>query len=119
MTVFFLVATLIGLPLGLGLLFFLLPALWFLGYIVAGARLGSFLVGLSGRESGAHPYLPTFLGLVLLQLGILVPVIGGLIAAVAGIWGAGALAYIAYRGAGGKGFAPAEPAPQGQVQPAS
>jgi hypothetical protein len=97
-------ATLIGIPLGIGLLIFLLPALWFLGYIVAGARLGGALVGLTGRGGGDHPYAATVLGIILLQLLALVPLIGVLVALIAGLWGAGALAYSAYRAAGGKGI---------------
>ena len=42
--------TLVGIPLEIGLLAFLLPGLWFLGYIVAATRLGGFLAGLSGRK---------------------------------------------------------------------
>jgi hypothetical protein len=96
--------TLIGIPLGIGLLLFLLPALWLLGYIVAGARLGGALAGLTARGEGDHPYAATVLGIVLLQLLALVPIVGALIAFLAGVWGAGSLAYSTYRAAGGKGF---------------
>jgi len=96
--------TVIGLPLGLGLLLFLLPALGFLGFIVAGTRLGLAIVGLGSREVAEHPYLAAALGTFILQLLILLPFLGALIAIVAGVWGAGSLAFIAYRGAGGKGF---------------
>jgi hypothetical protein len=110
--------TLIGIPLGLGLLLFLLPALWFLGYIAAGARLGAALVGLTGRETGEHPFAATTLGVVLLQLTVLVPVLGAIVALLAGAWGAGAIAVSAYRAAGGKGFTPPEVASGPQTQPA-
>jgi hypothetical protein len=102
--------TVIGIPLGLGILFLLLPALGFLGYLVAGTRLGAFLLGLGGREQTGRPYLAAALGTLLLQLLVLVPVFGALAALVAGAWGAGALAFNIYRGAGGKGFE-AQPAP--------
>lgn len=105
-------ATLIGLPLGLGLLFFLMPALWFLGYIVAGARLGGFITGLAGRGAGVHPFAATSVGALLLQFAIIVPVLGILVAFLAGIWGAGALVYVAYRAAGGKSLG-ATPSPAG------
>jgi hypothetical protein len=109
--------TVIGLPLGLGLLLFLLPALGFLGFIVAGTRLGLAIVGLGGREVGQHPYMAAALGSLILQLLILLPFLGALIAIVGGIWGAGSLAFIAFRGAGGKGFEDATPvAAQPQVQ---
>jgi len=97
------IATVIGLPLGLGIFLFLLPALWFLGLIVAGTRLGLAIVSRSGRETGDHPYLAAFVGLLILQLLILVPILGAIVVLLAGAWGAGALAYIAFRAAGGKG----------------
>jgi hypothetical protein len=96
--------TLIGVPFGIGLLVFLLPALWFLGYIVAAARLGSALIGLRNTRPSDHPYAATVLGIVLIQLLVLVPVLGVLIALLAGLWGAGALAASAYKAAGGRGF---------------
>jgi hypothetical protein len=110
------IATLIGIPLGLGLLLFLLPALWFLGYIVAGARIGSLIADITGRGPGDHPYAATTLGLVLLQLLVLIPVLGALIALFAGVWGAGAIACHAYRSAGGKGL-PAPDASKSEHQP--
>jgi hypothetical protein len=103
--------TVIGIPVGIGILVFLLPALGFLGYLVAGTRLGTFLLGLGGREQTGPPYLAAALGVLLLQLLVLVPVFGALAALLAGAWGAGALAFNIYRGAGGKGFeTPASPA---------
>jgi hypothetical protein len=103
--------TFIGIPVGIGILVFLLPALGFLGYLVAGTRLGTFLLGLGGREQTGPPYLAAALGVLLLQLLVLVPVFGALAALLAGAWGAGALAFNIYRGAGGKGFeAPTSPA---------
>jgi hypothetical protein len=110
------IMTLVGLPFGIGLLVFLLPALWFLGYIVAGARLGGWLVGLAGGETGGRPYLAVALGLLILQLIVLLPVVGGIVVALAGAWGAGALAITIFRGAGGgigagaNRIAPAPPA---------
>ncbi|MGE0056953.1 MAG: hypothetical protein AB7P33_00760 [Dehalococcoidia bacterium] len=104
------IATLIGLPLGFGVLLFLLPALWFLGLIVAGTRLGMAIVKASGREAGPHPYLAAFIGLVILQVLILLPFLGAVVVFFAGIWGAGALAVTAFRGAGFKGFSSEPPA---------
>ena len=95
--------TVVGLPLGLGALVFLMPALWFLGYVVAGAGLGGLLTGLIKSDDEGHPFLATFLGLLALQLLVLVPVVGALLALLAGAWGAGALASTAYKAAGGKG----------------
>jgi hypothetical protein len=100
--------TVIGIPLGLGILLFLLPAMGFLGYIVAGTRLGTLVLSAGGRERSGKPYLEAVLGVVLLQLLILVPLFGAIVVLLAAIWGAGSLAFVIYRGAGGKGFEPAE-----------
>ncbi|HEY7270106.1 MAG TPA: polymer-forming cytoskeletal protein [Dehalococcoidia bacterium] len=93
--------TVVGIPLGIGLLLFVLPALWFLGYVVAGTRLGGALVGL-GRGSGEHPYAAAALGILLLQLIVLIPAIGWFTGAFAGFWGSGALALMAFHAASGR-----------------
>jgi hypothetical protein len=111
--------TLIGVPFGIGLLLFLLPALWFLGYIVAAARLGSALIGLRNKGASDHPYAATVLGVVLLQLLVLVPVLGVLVGLLAGLWGAGALAAGAYRAAGGRGFEAPGSSTMSPAQPAA
>jgi hypothetical protein len=103
--------TVIGIPLGLGMLLFLLPAFGFLGYIVAATRLGVALVSRGGREAGDRPVLAAALGALLLQLLLLVPFLGALVAFIAALWGTGALAYVAFRGAGGRGFEGRAPAP--------
>ena len=96
--------TVIGIPLGLGVLIFVLPALWFLGYLVAGAGLGGLLV--RGRRALAHvehPYAAAALGLLLLQLLGFVPWIGAFLVVFAGFLGAGALALRSWRLARGAG----------------
>jgi len=114
--------TLVGIPLALAVFLFVLPALLTLGYIVAGARLGEAVLGLASQASaGAHPYAATAFGILLLQLLLLVPVIGFLIASIAALWGAGALAFGAFKAAGGHGVessTPAAPASRGP-QPAA
>ncbi|HWO72021.1 MAG TPA: hypothetical protein VNN21_00515, partial [Dehalococcoidia bacterium] len=114
--------TLVGIPLALAVLLVVLPSLLILGYIVAGARLGGAIIGLaSDAEAEGHPYAATAVGLLVLQLLLLLPVIGFLIAAIAALWGAGALAYGAFKAAGGRGVetsAPAASAPHGP-QPAA
>jgi hypothetical protein len=102
------ILTVVGIPLGVGVLVFVLPAVWFLGYIVAGAAVGKLI--LHRGDNPGRPLAATTLGLVLLQLGLIVPVVGGIIALLAGVWGAGTLAYLAYRAAGGTGFSPEGPA---------
>ena len=96
--------TLIGIPLGIAVLVFLLPALWFLGYLVAGTRVGGWVLQRAGRPAGReHPYLAALVGLLILQLLLWVPVLGGLVFVLAGLVGAGALAYLAWRAAAGRG----------------
>jgi hypothetical protein len=96
------ILTLVGIPLGLGMLVIVLPIAWFLGYIVAGAWLGKLILH-RGDDTG-RPFAAVTLGIVLLQLSVIIPIVGALIALLAGVWGAGALAYMAYRAAGGKDF---------------
>ncbi len=105
-----LLISVIGIPVGIGLILFVLPTIGFLGYIVSGARLGGGLIGLVGRPSGEHPYSATFIGLLALQLVLLIPVVGALVCVLAGLWGAGALALFAWRAARGTPAAPAPPA---------
>ena len=47
---FLIMFTVVGLLLGLTVLLFVLPIMWVLGYIVAGARLGLAITGRMGRE---------------------------------------------------------------------
>ncbi len=100
------IVTLIGIPAGISVFMFLLPAFGLLGYIVAGTRLGSWVLGQARPDGDAlsdHPYSSTTLGLVILTIGTLVPFIGVVVAVLAGLWGAGALAFLAYRAARGGG----------------
>jgi hypothetical protein len=84
--------TLIGIPLGLVLLGLVLPGLWWLGFTVVGARLGSWIVGLvSKQHTTLLAVLSTVLGMVLLQLMTLLPYLGGLAIFLSGAYGAGAL----------------------------
>jgi cytoskeletal protein CcmA (bactofilin family) len=94
--------SLIGIPLGIGLLVFLLPALWFLGYIVVGTRIGTLVLGTTGRGQTGHPYLAVLIGVLTLQLVALLPVLGWFVLFLAGLWGAGGLAYFAFRGIRGE-----------------
>jgi hypothetical protein len=93
--------TLVGIPLSLGYLLFVLPAIWFLGYLVAGTQLGRMI--LRSRYDEAHPYLAALLGLIILQIVGILPVFGGLITTLAGIVGSGALIVLAWRAWRGSG----------------
>ena len=102
--------TLIGIPVAIGMLVFLLPALLFLGYLVAGTRVGA-LVLRRRLAHGGRPYLSAVVGLVLFQLVALIPVFGFLVVLLAGLWGTGGLALLVWRGFAGGGGAEAPPAP--------
>jgi len=95
---FLLFFTVVGIPLGLAVLLILLPAVWFVGYLVAGAAVGLPITRRFGwDERPDRPYRSVLVGLVILLLVALIPVVGGLIAMVAGLWGAGALLYRSWR----------------------
>ncbi|HEX7101587.1 MAG TPA: polymer-forming cytoskeletal protein [Nitrolancea sp.] len=94
--------TILGIPLGLGLLIFLIPALWFFGYLVAGTKFGAVILR---QQNNPHPYLAALLGLILLQLIGLIPFIGGFVSFVAGILGTGALVLYAWKAWRGPGTA--------------
>ncbi len=104
--------TIVGIPLGLAVLLFVLPALWFLGYLVAGTRLGAVLARRFGAQDAPdRPYLAAVVGLFVFQVVGLVPIVGGLLVALAGLVGAGALGVLAYLGWGGRRQAVARRAP--------
>jgi hypothetical protein len=85
-------ATVLTIPVGIGFLVFLLPAIGLFGYIVAGIRLGDALLGaIRNRVEAAHPYLAAVIGIPLLALISLVPGIGALVTVLAGFLGAGAI----------------------------
>lgn len=112
------IITLVGIPVGIAMLIFLLPAVLFVGYLVAGTKLGSLI--LSRREAAEtpeHPYLATVLGLLILQVVTFVPVFGFMFAWLAGFMGTGAVAYYAYRAWRGD-TATGEPAVTLTTQPA-
>ena len=90
--------TIIGIPVGVSVLVFLLPALGFLGYIVTGIMVGDYLIGvIRHRDEAWHPYLAATFGMItLFALGTL-PVVGGTITMAAGVMGAGAMVVYAWR----------------------
>jgi hypothetical protein len=90
--------TVIGIPIGIALLVIVLPLLWGLGYVVTSTRLGFFLADLRRTTPDlAHPYLEAVLGVVILQLIGLIPIVGGIVIALAGLFGAGAIVVLAWR----------------------
>jgi hypothetical protein len=93
-----LMATVIGLPLGLGVLIGVWPLIAFLGYLVAGIWLGDLLLGrLQPETRRERPYAAALTGLIVLGLVGILPVVGGLIVGVASLFGFGAIVLIAWR----------------------
>jgi hypothetical protein len=93
-----LAATVVGLPIGLGLWIFVLPTLGFIGYLVSAVALGDALSrNARGNGPPAHPYLNASSGIgLLLALG-LIPVIGAIVSVLAAIVGSGAVVLAAGR----------------------
>lgn len=89
------IITLVGIPLGLVIFMVLIPLLVLLGYIVAGERLGEWLVTVTGARLGR--YAAVLVGILALQVVGLIPVLGGLLVVLATFFGSGALVYRLYR----------------------
>jgi hypothetical protein len=87
--------TIVGIPMGIGYFLFVLPVLWFLGYLVAGTQLGRLV--LRSRGDSERPYLAALVGLLILQGIGIIPWLGVLVAFVAGVVGSGALLLLAWR----------------------
>ncbi len=116
---FFAFVTVIGIPVGFTL-FFLLGALWFLGFLVSGALLGVVLVSrVRPRTESLNLYLTVAVGLLVLEVVGLIPFIGVLIMALAGFLGAGALALLAWRAWRQPGAPREELAPPSPGRPAA
>lgn len=111
--------TLVGIPLGIGLLVFMLPVLWFLGYIVFGTWVGSFLVTRGGEPREGRPYAEAALGLLVVQIAALIPVLGAITLVLGGIWGAGAIAFSAWHTWRGPRATPEELPPTATPTPVS
>lgn len=91
-------ATVIGIPLGLAVLLIGLPLMWTLGYVTTGTRLGFFFDDLRHAPPNlSRPYLEAVLGVIVFQLIGLIPIVGGFVVALAGLFGAGAVVVHAWR----------------------
>lgn len=89
-----LIVTVIGAPIGFALLFVVLPALAFLGWLVAAIWIGDWLVaGTRGSREPGHPYLAAVAGVIVLALVGIVP----FVTAIATLFGFGALLLAAWR----------------------
>lgn len=91
------IATLIGIPFGLGILLMLIPTIIFLGYIVAANWFGTLLLNRALPErGGVHPYAQVTVGIIILQFVLLIPGVAPVVFLAAGIWGGGALIWLAW-----------------------
>ncbi|HEX7241046.1 MAG TPA: hypothetical protein VF263_12310, partial [Longimicrobiaceae bacterium] len=85
-------STVVGIPLGLGVLVFVLPVLGFLGYLATGLRVGAAVLRSTGaKPEPARPYASALLGVAILLLLGTVPGVGALATLLAATVGAGAL----------------------------
>ncbi len=85
--------TIVGAPIGLGALFLVLPALAFIGWIVAAIWIGDWILGRSGGPRAERPYAAAIVGVLILALAGIVP----FVSAIATLFGFGALLVIAWR----------------------
>lgn len=89
-----LMVTIVGAPVGFGLLFIVLPALAFLGWIVAAIWLGDWLVGrMRGSREPDRPYLAAVLGIIVLAIAGLLP----FVTTIATLFGFGGLLLTGWR----------------------
>ena len=91
------IVTIVGAPLGLGLLLGALPLLAFVGFLVAGIFLGEELLGTRKEPASLRPYRGALLGVAVLSVVGLIPVVGGLLTAVASVFGFGAILVLGWR----------------------
>ena len=86
--------TVVGAPLGLGALFIVLPAMVFLGWIVAAIFVGDWILGRGrGTHQADRPYLAAVVGVIVLAFAGLIP----FVSAIATLFGFGALLVMAWR----------------------
>ncbi len=121
---FLLMVTVIGAPLGLALLFIVLPVMAFLGWLVAAIWLGDWIVErLRGAREPQRPYLAAAVGVVVLAFAGMIP----FVSMIATVFGFGAVLLATWRvlrggsaTAGAPGTTPPAPGgPAGYREPSS
>jgi hypothetical protein len=113
------IVTLVGIPIGIGLLLIVLPILLFLGYLTAGIELGSLLIRrVVPVTESSHTYLSALAGLLTLQLVALVPFAGFWVLLFIATVGAGLLMLYIWRGWRGTRSTATPAASPGQAIPA-
>jgi hypothetical protein len=94
---FLLIATVIGAPLGVGILLAVWPFVAFLSYLVGGIWIGDWLLRRTSAERvRERPYLAAVLGVLLLEVVALVPILT-VVAMVASLFGFGAVLRLSLR----------------------
>ena len=97
----FVIPTVVGIPLGVGIFVFVLPTLAFLGYLISAIRLGDGLVAAVRKSvEQPRPFVAALTGTVALLLLGLAPWIGAFVPILAGAWGSGALLLTLVRAVG-------------------
>jgi hypothetical protein len=88
------IVTVVGIPLGLGILLIVLPLLLFAGYLVAAIAIGNWILRqTTPGVSRARPYLAAVVGVIALSIVSVVPGVGG----IASLFGTGAIALMMWR----------------------
>lgn len=104
--------TIVGIPLGIGVLAFLYPALFFLGFLVAATWVGRLILSGFKRDRPATSlYLPVVIGVLILQVIALIPGVGWVTWMLAALYGMGGLAYLAWQAARGRRAPSEQPRP--------
>jgi hypothetical protein len=94
---FVLIATVIGAPLGVGILFAILPLAAFVGYIVGAIWIGEWVLAqTSSRQVHEKPYLAAVIGVLVLAAVAIVPILG-IVSVIASLFGFGAVIRLASR----------------------
>jgi hypothetical protein len=89
-----LIVSVLGAPIGLAMLFVLLPAVAFLAWIVAAIWVGDWILGRTrGHVEPGHPYLAAVVGVIVLAFAGILP----FVTAIATLFGFGALLLAAWR----------------------
>lgn len=101
--------TVVGLPAGLGVFLVVLPALGFVGYLLAGTALGEAILHAVDRRTGTRPFAGAALGIAVLLVAALIPIFGQFVAPLAGALGSGAWVVTLWRRWQGQNQTYAEP----------
>ena len=92
-----LIITLVGAPLGVGILLMAWPLVAFLGYLVAGIWIGDWALRQTSRERvQERPYLAAAVGVLILEVLAIVPVLA-VVVGIASLFGFGAVLLLSVR----------------------